>query len=471
MMKDYLIEMHEACNRCDVTALDRISREHSFDWSSEMGSQLLLNACMLHSSSMDSTGTVKYLLAQGARADRALADGRIPLLLVCKEKSPDVIEVLLQQPNLDLTVVNSWGRTALMHLCENKHVDASIVKALLTAGINVDVNARDENHITALSLACDNGAIDVVRALLQSFHTVDIALQDKYGETALMKAARKGMSEVVGTILPFMSPQCINLTDHNGNTALMMACKWLHYDSVILLLSTEGIDATSVNARGMNALAMAVASTSMRSEVSTTLIVEAIIDRFPDKLKTMSASLVSRGYSSFVVACDCGKVETARLLMRIGLAEYSDFNTALLSACGKGNLHVADFLVECGATLSCRDYDGNTCLHRASAVCDYDMIIWCLDHGVDKYAKNKLGRTALMLAAGSTVSDRRRYGSQSAPPPRKCSSTAAAAAVILLIERDCAVDVVDNIGASFWNYIACPQVHEAASKAHVSSKF
>ena len=44
-----------------------------------------------------------------------------------------------------------------------------------------------------------------------------------------------------------------------------------------------------------------------------------------------------------------------------------------------------------GLLFNCSVYqDGNTCLHRASAVCDYDMIIWCLDHGVDKYAKNKV---------------------------------------------------------------------------------
>ena len=86
---------------------------------------------------------------------------------------------------------------ALFSAAYNGRTEA--VKALISQP-NIDVNAQNEDGITALILAAFHGHTEVVKALI-SQPNIDVNAQDKDGDTALMLANTKGYTEIHGLLL------------------------------------------------------------------------------------------------------------------------------------------------------------------------------------------------------------------------------------------------------------------------------
>lgn len=132
-----------------------------------------------------------------------------------------------------------------------KKGDPSAVQRLLACG--VDVNASDENGVTALMWAAGDGHLELVNLLLESGANVN--LRDNGGNTALTRAAFLGQDDVVRRLLDYG----VNLdaTNEYGVTALMRAAGVGHVNVVKLLLG-KGADAGIKNQSGQTALTWAV---------------------------------------------------------------------------------------------------------------------------------------------------------------------------------------------------------------------
>jgi ankyrin repeat protein len=77
--------------------------------------------------------------------------------------------------------------------------------------------------------------------------------------------------------------------------------------------------------------------------------------------------------------------------------------TALHMAARRGNVPVAEALLECGADAEARDKLGDTPLHRAIKCGKTEMVAFLLSQGADVHAKGKSGLTPWQVARGASM--------------------------------------------------------------------
>jgi len=103
------------------------------------------------------------------------------------------------------------------------------VSELLTAG--AEINAVDNQGVTALSWSAFNGHSEIVKTLIEA--GADINHKDNDGMTALMAAAFKGNLDIVKTLIKAGS--YIQASDNSGRSALQMAEFKGHLDVIQFL--------------------------------------------------------------------------------------------------------------------------------------------------------------------------------------------------------------------------------------------
>lgn len=143
---------------------------------------------------------------------------------------------------LDCRIINSKNessRTPLMcAVCLQEHnTRFKFTQLLLEKG--ADVNTRDENGRTALSLACELGHLDAVKLLVQ--FNANPELTDTWGNSALTYAAYGGHSQVLDFLIRAFKRLGLRLdhTNHAGHTAIQVA-EYLGHGHCVQILSTAG---------------------------------------------------------------------------------------------------------------------------------------------------------------------------------------------------------------------------------------
>jgi ankyrin repeat protein len=156
----------------------------------------------------DDAGEVTNLLTRGFDANAHDEKGETALGLAVHEGSDRVVEVLLNQPKLDINAMNNAGETALMFAALKGRLELS--QRLIARGARIS----------------------------------------QPGWTPLHYAATGPEPKIVALLLQRGAP--IEARSPNGTTALMMAARYGSEDSVTLLLAQHA-DVTLRNERGMNA--------------------------------------------------------------------------------------------------------------------------------------------------------------------------------------------------------------------------
>ena len=127
------------------------------------------------------------ILVEHGRADPNAGHGwKVPLVEASERGLYQIVEYLLQQPNMDVGKVQTLsGASALRAACEHGH--SRTVRLLIEKG-GAHVEAVDEMGNTALLAACLPGSksnLDVVRYLVESARA-NIRARNKKGWTALL---------------------------------------------------------------------------------------------------------------------------------------------------------------------------------------------------------------------------------------------------------------------------------------------
>jgi len=126
----------------------------------------------------------------------------------------------------NVEAVDEDGLTALMLAARNGHTDT--VNAL-AGTYNANVEAVDQNGWTALMLAAYYGHTDTVNALAGT-HNANVETANERGGTALIIAAQNGHADTVNVLGTYNAN--VEAVDEDGWTALMLATYYGHTDTV-----------------------------------------------------------------------------------------------------------------------------------------------------------------------------------------------------------------------------------------------
>ena len=141
------------------------------------------------------------------------------------------------------------GRTALLAASENENL--KILSLLLKVG--ADVNAKDNNGVTALMVATLNNT-EAVSLLLEA--GADVNAKTDWGMTALMVAASLNKTpEVIDLLLKHGAD--INEKSNSGGTALMYAALNNPNPGILSFLINAGADIDAKDDYGLTALDIA----------------------------------------------------------------------------------------------------------------------------------------------------------------------------------------------------------------------
>jgi len=205
-------------------------------------------------------------------------DGNTALMWTVERKNVGIINLLLNQPGIDIKAENNNGETAL-NIAENIKYGRGIAriirskmgpqsqqlesfkeeikyqsmgkiykeywKAITQVDINeidswldeedkilVYINMKNKKRDTSLIIASENGNWSVIKWLLK--YNANISFKDKNGDNALIRAAKKGHLDVVDELL--FRKANINSTGQHKRTALMAAAESGHIRVVKLLI-------------------------------------------------------------------------------------------------------------------------------------------------------------------------------------------------------------------------------------------
>lgn len=208
-----------------------------------------------------------------------------------------------------------------------------------------DINAKDENGITALMRA-------VCSPLVWRGSGIDMQLQHEAGDVAWLIA----------------NGADVNAKDNWGNTALMCAMTVeheCHSMATIQTLISTGADLNASNFRRETALFQAI---DFNSHYMGTLLADALIKAGANVNDTAT---------------------TYAYLSPLLLASYL------------GNDELCKLLLSAGADASAKDYYGNTVLMYANNFAKSKRVSMCkkmIAAGTDVHATNSVGKTALSIA-------------------------------------------------------------------------
>ena len=204
-------------------------------------------------------------LCRSARWDKEEElDGRFPFLRYSREwtSHAEIVErqqicqadllPLSQGPSKDapysmLQCSHLTGGATLLHIA-SQHGLMSVIEAIIESGVSFDVNARDLDGDTSLSLAAARGQEAVVRLLIER-DDIEVDLKGFYNRTPLLLAAKNGHEAIVQLLIE-RDDVDINSKDKSDQTPLSWAVENEHEAVVRLLLERDDVDINSKDEEG-----------------------------------------------------------------------------------------------------------------------------------------------------------------------------------------------------------------------------
>jgi ankyrin repeat protein len=183
------------------------------------------------------------------RLDKELPE--IRLFLASDKGDYRKVKQLLKD-GVNVNAANDDQMTALHLASKNGHVQ---VVQLLLARDELDVNAADNFQRTALYYASGKGYVQVVELLLAR-DGLDVNAADNFQRTALYYASEEGYVQVVELLLARDGVN-VNAADHFQRTALCYASEKGYVQMVELLLARDGVNVNAVDGCRMTALHLA----------------------------------------------------------------------------------------------------------------------------------------------------------------------------------------------------------------------
>ncbi len=337
-----------------------------------------------------SLGVVEALLQAGAGVDAEDRHGRTALVLAARNGHAEIVDRLRRAGASGDVDVPRFRAAALMKAASAG--DVAEVRALLQAGVPVNVPDPADGDFTALSQAVFGGHAGAVELLLEA--GADPNVRPEY--PLLVTAAGEGHEAIVRALLRAGAP--VRVRDCNGQTALEAASLANHLSVVRALLEAE--------AHGGDETRSALARAASNGHLG---VVRALLE----------AGALPNG-EALVGAAGQKNAAVVRLLLEAGAdanAREGPSGQTVLQACvqkcrGKpkpgGRFDVLRALLEAGADVNAPGEWGRTALNVAAQMQLTDVVPILLGAGADTEAPDEEGKTPLMAALGDEQSGKRR---------------------------------------------------------------
>ena len=249
----------------------------------------------------------------------------------------------------------------------------------------------DNNHDTALTVACSGGHEELVQLLLN--RGPDVEHRDKKGFTSLMLAATAGHAKIVEILLNNHA-ELEAQSERTKDTALSLACSSGRYEVVEILL------ARSANKEHRNV--SDYTPLSLAASGGYVSIIKLLLTHGAEINSRTGSKL---GISPLMLAAMNGHAQTVKLLLDMGSDINAQIetnrNTALTLACFQGRVDVVSLLLDRKANAEHRAKTGLTPLMEAASGGFVDVGRVLLDKGADVNAPPVPSSrdTALTIAA------------------------------------------------------------------------
>ncbi len=258
---DYLVT-----KGADVTAKDDLGKTALIYASGADNPQLITNLIKLDKNAVnlpDNSGNtpliyaaqkglndnIKVLLNNGAKANyRNPATGLSAIAAAAAEGHTDTIRLLARTGKADVNISDLSGRTPIFYAVEQDQPES--LRTLFSLG--ADVNAQDNNGVTALMRASAKGRQDCVEILL-SQKDINLELKDFQDRTALIYSVYADELAPVQALVKAGAD--MNVRDSSLNTPLMSAVKAKN-DRMALYFIQQKADLTAANASGENVFSL-----------------------------------------------------------------------------------------------------------------------------------------------------------------------------------------------------------------------
>ena len=222
--------------------------------------------------------------------------------LCIKHNNLSLINALINY-GISINHIGSGGYSPLMDAVENQQ--PAIVKIFINFH-GVDFNIVNEAGNSCLHLACETGNLIITKMIVEKTGDLLINLPTKYSQDIpLHIAAEIGHIGMIHYLLQ-KSPESLNTKNFENATPLMAAVKAQQLESVMALLSQEGIETDTQDKKGRTALHIAI-------ELENEEIAEEIVNINPGLVNVAD----EYGQTPLHVAAELNIYELVKLLLKI----------------------------------------------------------------------------------------------------------------------------------------------------------
>ncbi len=372
--KKFQKELIFACKIRDIDEIKRILNEHEFDESDELGEALIF-AC-----SIGSTEIVNEIMNHIEDVAWQNRNGKNALTMAFKNGHRHLFNVLIAK---GVNFNCHHGFKLLFENCKSEEMDD--FEFLLMNG--APTNQCDQDKMTPLMIACENGCIEKVRLLLNQ-PSKGINRLNTDGLSPLYLACLNNHQEVA-RLLVEKGADLNNI--FMNETALTRACKNNHL-SVVELLVNFGANLFLKNSQTTPYLSIAYAHKNI-----------AMVKYFVTKLP----NLINEDKEILIEVVRQNDLELLQYLIErsvdLNAQESEDGLTPLMVAIEEGNSEIANVLIQNGANLDAQNDYGDTALtlaveqsHQLKKI--VPLIKLLIEKNADINLQNNEGKTALVIA-------------------------------------------------------------------------